>query len=1096
MNRFLSIILFVLIPFFACAQSVATDFGKNRIQYHDDFDHWDMYETENFVTYWYGKGRDIAHTVVQMAELDNPSIQNVLEHKMNDKIELIVYLDLTDMKQSNLGIEEQFVSQGGITKVVENKVFLYFNGNHNDLRKSLREGIASVYINSMLHGNNLQEIVQNAVLLNLPDWFQEGLVSYMGEEWNPELESRLKDYFTHPRKNKKDFVRLAKNDPRLAGHSMWNFLANYYGRASISNLLYLTRINRSLENGLLYVLGINLKDLNAQWQDYYDKKFLLQDEPASQFTHDLELTKPKQNIPIGPMRLSPDGMQLAYSLNDHGRVKLSLYDMNTHTSKNIFRYGVRNFEQEADVNYPLIAWNEKGNQLSILYERRDVIYLKQIDFTTGTEFTDKLSPEYQRVYDMDYLASDTLAFAASTDGFSDLYLYAPITRQSVRLTEDFYDDLDASVIKLREARYILFSSNRTDEVLQKMELDSILPIGTFDLFLLSPQAINNRLRKLTYTSQSSERQGRLAGDDEIVCLTDLDGRWQRMKVSRLFEDPPLSAVIARYDRDILRHEFVPASPSVIDWLVKWNQPFVQLTPIDSGSVFYNSPTQQIPVVIADAEEIDLNSELPKEVDVTDPRYYFQTEFHQPEIASEERKGEEREEESEMLTIPVLPQIDPSSDITAQKTILDYEPSELVPFNRTRIIAARLKFKLDYLNTTMDNDLLFGGLDSYAGTKREFEPSPLGLLVKGSVKDLLEDYIITGGARYPTTFNGSEYFLVFDNRKRRIDKQYAIYRKSVIEQDPSENNPIHRNQYVNFLGLVKWSYPFDVYNSLRLSTTLRNDREISLATDRGTLDRATDDAQRLGLKLEWIFDNTRALDINNLQGTRAKAWTEVVKRFDLNLFESGSKFQFNKGFMTVMGFDARHYVSLDKRSVFAIRGTGATSFGSERILYYLGGVENWLFPSFDNGVSVPNDINFAYTALAANMRGFKYNARNGSSVVLTNAELRVPVLQYLSRQKIRSSFLRNIQLVGFIDAGTAWHGNDPFGPENPLNTVVLTNPPTVEVIVNYYRNPLIVGYGAGLRTMLFGYLLKVDYGWNWESKTNRKPLLHFSMGADF
>ena len=46
------------------------------------------------------------------------------------------------------------------------------------------------------------------------------------------------------------------------------------------------------------------------------------------------------------------------------------------------------------------------------------------------------------------------------------------------------------------------------------------------------------------------------------------------------------------------------------------------------------------------------------------------------------------------------------------------------------------------------------------------------------------------------------------------------------------------------------------------------------------------------------------------------------------------------------------------------------------------------------------------------------------------------------------------------------------------------------------NPLIVGYGFGMRTMLFGYFAKVDYGWNWETKTNRKPLLHFSIGADF
>lgn len=1093
MGRLILPVLTVLfLPFWVSGQNVATEFGKNRIQYHDDFDNWDMYETENFVTYWYGKGREIAHTVVQMAELDNPSIQNILEHKMNDKIELLVYLDLTDMKQSNLGIEEQFVSEGGITKVVENKVFLYFNGNHNDLRKSLREGIASVYINSMLHGNNLQEIVQNAVLLNLPDWFQDGLVSYMGEEWSPEIESRLKDYFTHPKKNKKDFVRLAKNDPRLAGHSMWNFLANYYGRASISNLLYLTRINRSLENGLMYVLGIDSKELTRQWQDYYEKKFMVQNGQPAEFRHDLPIVSQKQNIPIGEMRLSPDGSKLAYSLNDHSRVRVYQYDMNTGHKEVLFRYGVRNYEQEADHNYPVLAWEKDGSELSLIYEQRDIIYLMTFDFPSNAVYTDKLSPEYHRVYDLDYWSADTLVFAASTDGFSDLYLYAPVTRQSVRLTEDFYDDLDASVVEMSGQRFVLFSSNRTNEVLKKMELDSILPIGPFDLYFLNYNTTGKSLRRLTFTSDASERQARIAGDDKLIALTDLDGRWQRLKVSRLMEDPPLSTIIARYDRDILRHEYVPGSPVVIEWLQKWNQPYVQTTGIDSKVVYEGLPSGNESQKITYSGALDENEK--SEEDISDPRYYFQTPFPEP-------KTKAAEENTSMMEPPAKQNILLDAGIdewltTSLTSETDYDPEDLVPFNRSRIIAARLKFKLDFLNTTMDNDVLFGGLDSYAGTKREFEPSPLGLLVKGSVKDLLEDYIITGGARFPTTFNGSEYFLVFDNRKRRIDKQYAIYRKSVIEQDPNDNNPLHRNQFVTVLGVMKWSYPFDVYNSLRLAGTIRNDREITLATDLGTLGRKTNDAQRLGLRLEWIFDNTRILDINSRRGTRAKAWTEVVKRFDLNLFESGPKLQFNQGFMTVLGFDARHYVSLDKRSVFAIRGTGATSFGSEQILYYLGGVENWLFPTFDNGVGVPGDVNFAYTGLAANMRGFKYNARNGSSVVLANAELRIPVLQYLSRQKIRSSFLRNIQVVGFIDAGTAWHGNDPFGPDNPLNTVVLTNPPTVEVIVNYYRNPLIVGYGAGLRTMLFGYLLKLDYGWNWETKTDRKPLLHFSMGADF
>src|SRR5690606_32470364 len=209
-----------------------------------------------------------------------------------------------------------------------------------------------------------------------------------------------------------------------------------------------------------------------------------------------------------------------------------------------------------------------------------------------------------------------------------------------------------------------------------------------------------------------------------------------------------------------------------------------------------------------------------------------------------------------------------------------------PFYTPRIIAARLRFKLNYFNTTLDNNLLFGGLDSYAGEKREFSPQPMGLLVKASINDLLEDYIITGGARFPTTFNGSEYFLVLDNRKRRIDKQYAIYRKSVTENDPTGQQPFRRYQFVSVLGLSRWSYPFDTYMSVRMTATIRNDRTIALATERNSLREKTDDTQRIGLKAEWVFDNSRQVDINIRTGTRAKVWAEVVKRFDLNLFEEG------------------------------------------------------------------------------------------------------------------------------------------------------------------------------------------------------------------
>ncbi len=201
-------------------------------------------------------------------------------------------------------------------------------------------------------------------------------------------------------------------------------------------------------------------------------------------------------------------------------------------------------------------------------------------------------------------------------------------------------------------------------------------------------------------------------------------------------------------------------------------------------------------------------------------------------------------------------------------------------------------------------------------------------------------------------------------------------------------------------------------------------------------------------------------------------------------------------MTVVGTDARHYFNFAKHSVLATRFAAATSFGSERILYFLGGADNWLIPKFNEAIPQPNSGDFAYQTISPNLRGFDYNIRNGSTFALINAELRIPLLKYLSRRPIRISFFRHLQLVGFADIGAAWEGISPFDDENPINIETLTNPPTVVLEVNYYRDPIVVGYGVGLRTMLFGYFIRVDYAWGVETGIIQKPKLHLSLGLDF
>jgi hypothetical protein len=153
-------------------------------------------------------------------------------------------------------------------------------------------------------------------------------------------------------------------------------------------------------------------------------------------------------------------------------------------------------------------------------------------------------------------------------------------------------------------------------------------------------------------------------------------------------------------------------------------------------------------------------------------YYFQTPFDYPvyelKPAAEVPKAFDQDlqlEESAGLVLPSAPVIPDSISMSpiAQK------------FITSRIIPSRLKFRLDYITNKFDNTMLFGGLDNFTGRQflnldrgqAIFTPPPAGLLIKAAVKDLFEDYEFEGGVRMPTNFRGSEFFLIFSDKKTSL-----------------------------------------------------------------------------------------------------------------------------------------------------------------------------------------------------------------------------------------------------------------------------------------------------------------------------------------
>jgi outer membrane protein assembly factor BamA len=282
--------------------------------------------------------------------------------------------------------------------------------------------------------------------------------------------------------------------------------------------------------------------------------------------------------------------------------------------------------------------------------------------------------------------------------------------------------------------------------------------------------------------------------------------------------------------------------------------------------------------------------------------------------------------------------------------------------------------------------------------------------------------------------------------------------------------------------------------VRLSGTLRSDRNFTLITNEPTFESPQTNTQRIGARAEYVYDNSSMRSINIYNGIRAKVFAEGMNRFRVQ-FADPFAIEPSNGLLGVVGTDLRYYLPVLRKSVLAARISAGTSFGDEPILYYVGGVEGSIIGTFDQSTGIP-ERNYSFENIAPQLRGFDRNIRNGTSYVVTTVELRVPVFRHLISDDLRYDFLREFQIVGFFDSGTAWHGASPYSPENPINSASFQSAESVFLDVQYYRDPLIVGYGVGFRTSLFGYFLKLDYATGIETKARLNPRWHFSLGTDF
>lgn len=1126
---FLLLSFFFLLGLMVNAQVSSVQFGKNRVQYKKF--KWQYYQTKNFNSYFNQDGQELAKYVAQVAEEELPSMEKFVEFSLQRRANIIIYNSFGDLQQSNIGIGIDWQSTGGTTKLVNNKMIVYFNSNHADLRRQIREGIAKVLTENLLFGEDLGEVAGNAALLDLPQWLIDGYEAYAGQNWSTQLDDQLKSEILSGKY--KNFYQFAFDRPLLAGHAFWYYIEEKYKRENTTYLLYLARVYKSLNRASQTVTKKRrFKDVLSDFMTYEEDKYDNDISRRKNYPKGSEITDYTigKNIDYFHFNVNPNKRNNSYAVVQYKKGQYRLLLNEDDKNKTLLKFGSKSKIDEFNPNYPIMAWDQKGTRLAVLYEEAGRIKLFVFDVITRVKpYKRDLTDRFDQVQDMKYMDNgQSLLFSAVKNGHSDIYSYDIENDKLRQITNDVYDDLDPSFVSFPNKTGIIFSSNRPSA--NAKGSDTSLLNNRYNIFLVTDFASGrpglNQITQLTNLKFGDARYPTQYSNVHFTFVSDQNGVGNRYAGLFSTEKEGLDTLVLIGD-DILRNPSELEVDSLLKVYKKKDIDSVAIVSVSKDSA-YVFPLTNYESSLLETREAGDNHQVSEVTRQSDDKILYKLKIDENALQRRNVGSTPTAYMKHLMEMDKISRgeevIKPSVDTAQKEDLFQNEfkddkrdtsnagkifngevPGEPTVLSEAKLYPYKpLKFATDYIVAGFNNDVLGTRYQLYQGGSGPItltSNSGLDGTLRLGIADIMEDVKISGGYRLSTNLKDNDWLLQFNNLRKRVDWGFTYYRTvqalnfGIDSSGTNYPGKIFSNLYQGSL-----SYPFDVTKSIRLNVGVRKDRGVVSTFDNISL-AAPDFSKTYGLlHLEYVYDNTLNPAQNIWNGIRYKAYIDWNSQIS-KLAATEGRYTFN------FGFDARGYYPIYRNFIWAGRVAGDFSWGNQKLIYYLGGIDNWFMFSdnvksngsyrYFNPANKPApDVNYAFQSLAVNLRGFIQNAANGNNNLVINSEFRLPVFTTLFSKPINNAFVRNFQLTQFIDLGSAWNG-----AYNKLTrpNITYANPSDPTVTVNLKApgiGPFLGGYGFGARSTLLGYFLKFDAGWPMNGFFRGKPIYYFSMGLDF
>ncbi|HNF87157.1 MAG TPA: hypothetical protein PLC94_11105, partial [bacterium] len=1017
-------------------------------------------------------------------------------YDIQSRIALVVYNSHNQFQQTNVLDEYMSEGIGGVTELFKNRVVIPFEGSYEQFRHVIHHELVHGVMNDYMYGGSIQGIISGRIRVQVPLWVAEGLAEYS---------SRYGAFNTQSDMFVRDAVMEAYLPPLnqmggyavyTAGPTVFRYMEEKYGREKVAEFMTKLRVAGTPNATFESTFGMKEEEFSDKWATYQRKIYY---PDISQMVSVKEIGKAltnhlkDENFYNMTPTISPNGDKIAYLTDKSGYADIMLisaYD-GMPLKKLVSGEKTPNLEELHWLS-PGMSWSPDSKKLVFAAKASDNDALLVVDVMTG-DITKYSWPDLEGVFGGSWSPDGKkIVFSGMRFGQSDVFEFELASGKLSKLTDDVFSDSRA--VYSRDGSKIAFVSDRRD-ILGKQ------PDGF--------KMINFEYRQTDIYVMNADGSGM-----ERITTDEMNDSWPEW-------GPDNSKLLFTSDRNGVSNIYVADLKEKKNYAITNNLSGIFQPSLSKDGKFltFSGFNRSGFDVYTLKNPFEMK---PVELPITISMKKFRKDHDLPETLADEIGIKKQQNivssnEGESSTVT-----DPKADsLKTQESKVSYrnfvfagledennnssvkdedEPEEAVELPENVYKNEKGDYRVRRYRVKFSPDMVYGtaGFNTLTGFQG---------VTQFAFSDMLGDHRLLLGTNLffdlkNSSFTGSYYYLAnrTDYGITAFHSAYAFATDYLDERIDINGNPVFFNgqdgypdSFVRFrfygLGLNA-SRPINKFNRIDFSATQLvlaretswNARNDSLPPKNSTGLGRSRQSNNTVLTLSLINDNSLNTYFGPFDGQRAQVAITASPGYGQN----GLRF-------VTATVDGRKYFWFKKFYAIATRASFGATFGRNPQRFFVGGLDNWILPRFNNGDILVDTFEDFLATYVSPLRGSNYYELQGTRYFISNFEFRFPLVHFMQLGFPIPMFLQQIRGVTFVDFGAAWGGEDrEFVVDQLTGETKKANYRYIDrngnIVYNKSRfdwgqtlkgegNPVFqdarIGYGFGIRAFVGFFILRYD-----------------------